>query len=112
MTSGIIDRQSQVKCCAFAGERLGVGDGFAQWGRQAVPPPDDAYANALVQAVRCLCQQVLAQDFQDGLDLRGRPLSVSGGEGEQRERVNSQVRRATNHASRGLRSRTMSGRAW
>ena len=69
--------------------RFRISDGLAQCGWQAIPAPDDAQPDALVNAVSRLDKKVFVEQPQNRIDLGRWALPIRGGKREEREGVNA-----------------------
>ena len=96
---------------AVGGERLGIGDGFAEVGGQTVAAADDVQTDAFVEAMGGFGEQIFLEDFKNRGDFGGGPLPVRGREREESEGVNAEMRRAADDAAGGLGAGAMAGGA-
>jgi hypothetical protein len=73
----------------------------------AVAPPEEAGAHALLREIRELAVYRLVHQLQDRLHLVGRPRPVLGREGVDRERADALVDRGLDGAAEGARPLAM-----
>ena len=100
-----------MKTCAPGSGGLGVGNGLAQCGGNAVAPANDADANAVFHAARGFGQQIFVQEAKDGGDLGRRALPIRGREREESQCVDAEFGSGFDDCTAGFRASAMAGGA-
>ncbi len=109
LARGVVEGDAKMEPRAAACRVLDAPDRPHDGRREAIAPPDDAHAQAVLHAARGLRAQVGAQQPHERRHLGAGPSPVVRGEREQREHPDAEPGRGLDDAPHGLRARAVSG---
>ena len=109
LARGVVEGDAEMEPRAAARRALDAPDRPHDRRREAIAPPDDAHAQAVLHAARGLRAQVGAQEPHERRHLGAGPSPVVRGEREQREHPDAEPGRGLDDAPHGLRARAVPG---